>query len=124
MEVLLHGGSQLTDWRTAQIHQAIRAAFDLSPEAYTLTQLRYDLRKMKRPRSAAAGRPPVLLPANGKSKRVAAMFVLFHKRISGPLANSLFDHPPQKTSKPPAKIEAAYHRADDAIQKLIDLLAA
>jgi hypothetical protein len=45
MEVLLHGGSQLSGWRTAQIHDAIRAAFDLSAETYTLTQLRYDLRK-------------------------------------------------------------------------------
>jgi hypothetical protein len=43
MEVLLHGGSQLTGWRTAQIYQAVRAAFDLSAEACTLTQLRYDL---------------------------------------------------------------------------------
>ena len=28
------------------------------------------------------------------------------------------------TTKPPVKIEAAYHKADAAIQKLIDLLAA
>jgi len=47
MEVLLHGGSQLAGWRTASIHEAIRDAFRLSSEAYTLTQLRYDLRKMK-----------------------------------------------------------------------------
>lgn len=52
------------------------------------------------------------------------MFVLFHKRICGPLANSLFHHRPEKTAKPPAKIEAAYHRADDAIDRLIHLLAA
>jgi hypothetical protein len=52
---------------------------------------------------------------------VAAMFVLFHQRICGPLANSLFHHRPQRTAKPPAKIEAAYHRADDAIQKSICL---
>ncbi len=31
----------------AQIHEAVRAAFGLSAEAYTLTQLRYDLRKLK-----------------------------------------------------------------------------
>jgi hypothetical protein len=59
-----------------------------------------------------------------KGKRVAAMFVLFHKRICGPLANSLFHHRPEAVGKPPAKIEAAYHKADAAIQKLIDLLAA
>ena len=47
MEVLLHGGSQLAGWRTLQIWQALQSAFSLSPQDYTLTQLRYDLRKMK-----------------------------------------------------------------------------
>ena len=60
-------------------------------------------------------------PTKGK---VAAIFVLFHKRICGPLANSLFHHQPEKTTKGPAKIEAAYHKADEAIEKLIGLLAA
>ena len=31
---------------------------------------------------------------------------------------------PEKTSKPPAKIDTGYHKADVAIQRLIDLLAA
>jgi hypothetical protein len=55
---------------------------------------------------------------------VAALFVLFHKRICGPLANSLFHHRPASSSKPPAKIEIAYHRADAAIQNLIGQVAA
>jgi hypothetical protein len=52
------------------------------------------------------------------------MFVLFHKRVCGPLANTLFHHRPTKTPKPAAKIEAAYHKADVAIQQLIQLVAA
>ena len=59
-----------------------------------------------------------------KGKRVAAMFVLFHQRICGPLANSLFPHRPKVTSKPPAKIEAACRKPDAAIQKLVGLVAA
>ena len=50
MEALLHGGTQIHGWRTAQLHRAILAAFALTPTTYTLTtltQLRYDLRKMK-----------------------------------------------------------------------------
>jgi hypothetical protein len=47
MEVLLHSGTKLGGWRVAQIHQAILSAFGLKAENYTLTQLRYDLRKMK-----------------------------------------------------------------------------
>jgi hypothetical protein len=51
------------------------------------------------------------------------MFVLFHKRICGPLANSLF-HQPRHTSPPPAKIETAFQKADASIQNLIDQLVA
>jgi len=56
--------------------------------------------------------------------RVAAMFFLFHKRRCVPLANTLFHHRPEATSRPPHKTEAAYHKADAAIQKLVDLIAA
>jgi hypothetical protein len=124
MEVLLHGGSQLAGWRTAQIHEALRAAFGLSLEAYTLTQLRYDLRKMKGHGLRERDGKRYCYRLTEKGKRVAAMFVLFHQRICGPLANSLFHHRPAAVSKPPAKIEVAYHKADAAIQKLVDLIAA
>ena len=124
MEVLLHGGSQLVGWRTAQIHQSIQAAFGLTAEQYTLTQLRYDLRKMKGHGLLERDGRRYCYRLTDKGKRVAAMFVLFHQRICGPLANSLFHHRPEKTAKPPARIEAAYHRADAAIQKLVDLVAA
>ena len=124
MEVLLHGGSPLGGWRSAHIHAAVLNAFGLDAETYSLTQLRYDLRKMK-----AHG----LLQREGRSYRyrltekgtkVAVMFVLFHQRVCGPLANSLFHHRPETVSEPNPKIEAAYHKADVAIQNLIDLLAA
>ncbi len=55
---------------------------------------------------------------------MAARFVLFHKRVCGPLANSLFHPRPEPSAKPPVKIETAYPNADVAIQKLIDLVAA
>jgi hypothetical protein len=124
MEVLLHGGPQLHGWRTARIHEAILSAFGLSPQAYSLTQLRYDLRKMKAHGLLERPGRPYCYRLTEKGIRVAALFVLFHKRVCGPLANSLFHHRPQETSKPLNKIETAYYQADNAIQRLIDLLAA
>jgi len=56
--------------------------------------------------------------------RVGALFILFHTRVCGPLANSLFQPRPEDRSPQPAKIERAYHEADTAVQRLIDLLAA
>jgi hypothetical protein len=49
---------------------------------------------------------------------------LLHKRLCGPLANSRFHHRPSPQHQPASKLEAAYHRADTAIQQIVDLLAA
>jgi hypothetical protein len=107
-----------------QIYDAILAAFELSADAYTLTQLRYDLRKMKGHGLMERDGRRYCYRLTKKRMRVAAMFVLFHTRICGPLASSLFHHRPEASAKPPARIEAAYHKADDAIQKLVDRMAA
>ncbi len=46
MEVLLHAGTKVLGWRTADIHQAILASFHLHPRPLLPDpQLRYDLRK-------------------------------------------------------------------------------
>jgi hypothetical protein len=123
MEVLLHAGSKIAGWRTADIHRAILEAFDLHPSDYTLTQLRYDIRKLKchglieRDGKRYAYR---LTPKGNK----ALLFVLFHKRVCGPLAHSLFNKSLQPNPKPPTPIETAYRRADKSIERIIQLLAA
>lgn len=123
METLLHAGTQIQAWRTAEIHHAITAGFGLAPDAYTVTQLRYDLRKLKAHGLLERDGKQYRYRLTGKGIRVALMFVLFHKRVCGPLANSLFNRPPQHPDKPASKIEAAYHKADAAIQHVLDQLA-
>jgi hypothetical protein len=58
-----------------------------------------------------------------KGTKTALMFILFHKPVCGPLANSLFQHRPDEALKPASKIETAYYKADRAIQQVLDLLA-
>lgn len=125
MEVLLHGGTQLNGWRSADIHQAILTTFGLAAGTYTLTQLRYDLRKMKAHGLLERIGRSYRYRLSDKGTKAALMFILFHKRVCGPLANSLFHHCPDEALKPPAsKVETAYHKADQAIQHVLDLLAA
>jgi hypothetical protein len=124
LEVLLHGGPQLVGWRTSQIHTAILAAFGLTADRYSLTQLRYDLRKLKAHGLLERIGRSYAYRLTEKGIRTAAMFILFHKRVCGPLANSLFHHRPEDRTPQPATIEQAYHQADTAVQRLIDLLAA
>ena len=124
LEVLLHGGAQLAGWRTATIHSAVLAAFGLTADRYSLTQLRYDLRKLKAHGLLERIGQTDAYRLTDKGIRTGALFILFHKRVCGPLANSLFQHQPVDRSPKPAKIERAYHQADAAVQRLIDLLAA
>jgi hypothetical protein len=42
---------------------------------------------------------------------------------AAPLANSRFHHRPDPKHRPDSKLEAAYHRADKAIDHIVELLA-
>jgi len=124
LEVLLHGGSHLGGWTARQIHHAVLTSFHLSHSAYGLTQLRYDLRKLKGHGLLQRDGSRYAYRLTPKGVQVALLFLFFHKRLCGPLANSRFHHRPDPAHQPPSKLEAAYHRADNAIQHLVDLLAA
>jgi hypothetical protein len=124
MEVLLHSGTKIGGWRTAQIHEALLAAFALKAKNYTLTQLRYDLRKLKAHGLIERDGKRYAYRLTPKGNKTALLFVLFHKRVCGPLANSLFNPPRQTEPKPATKLEAAYCHADRSIQQILQLLAA
>ena len=124
MEVLLHRGTQLGGWRSRQIHQAILFTFQLTADRYTLTQLRYDLRKLKAHALLQREGQHYAYRLTDKGIRVALMFVLFHQRVCGPLANSLFNRTPTQLHIPSTHLQAAFNKADAAIQRVVDLLAA
>jgi len=127
MEVMLDGATTIHAWRTADLHQAILKAFSLRPAAYTITQLRYDLRKMKALGLIERDGKRYAYRLTDKGNKVALLFVLFHKRVCGPLANSLFERAAVTPATPalkPTPFETAYRRADQSIQRVIDLLAA
>jgi hypothetical protein len=124
MEVFLHGGTRLAGWSATQVHQAILSSFQLSANHYGLPQLRYDLRKMKAHDLLQRDGHHYTYRLTDKGVKVALLFLFFHKRLCGPLANSLFHHRPDGKAHPKVPLEAAYHKADDAIQQIILLLKA
>jgi len=124
MEVLLHGGTQVGGWTAKEIHQAVITTFGLSEKRYGLNQLRYDLRKLKGHGLLERDGSRYAYRLTAKGVEVALLFLFFHKRLCGPLANSRFHHQPDPQHRPNSKLEAAYHRADKAIQSVVELLAA
>jgi hypothetical protein len=125
MEVLLHGGTTVGGWTAKQIHDALLTAFKLSVARYGSNQLRYDLRKMKAHGLIERDGKRYAYRLTGKGTKVALTFVLFHQRLCGPLANSLFHHhQPNSEARPNSKLEAAYRKADASIRNVIQLLEA
>ena len=124
LEVLLHGGNTVGGWTAKQIHQAVLTTFELSAKTYGLNQLRYDLRKLKGHGMLERDGSRYAYQLTAKGVQIALLFLFFHKRLCGPLANSRFHHKPDPAHRPNSKLEAAYHKADYAIQEIVDLLAA
>ena len=124
LEVLLHGGTTVGGWTPKQLHQTVLEAFQLSANAYGVNQLRYDLRKLKGHGLLQRDGRRYAYRLTTKGVQVALLFLFFHKRLCGPVANSCFHHQPDPDHRPESKLEAAYHRADKAIQQIVDLLAA
>ncbi|MGH9629058.1 MAG: hypothetical protein ACRD7E_12105, partial [Bryobacteraceae bacterium] len=91
MEVFLHSGTKITGWRTAEVHEAILTSFGLKPAKYTLTQLRYDIHKMKAHGLVERHGRRYAYQLTDKGIKLALMFVLFHQRVCDPLANRLFE---------------------------------
>ena len=124
LEVLLHGGNTVGGWTAKQIHEAVLTTFQLSAKAYGLNQLRYDLRKLKGHGLLERDGRRYAYQLTAKGVQVALLFLFFHKRLCGPLANSRFHHRPDSTHRPDSKLEAAYHKADKAIENIVQLLQA
>jgi hypothetical protein len=124
LEVLLHNGSTVGGWTTKQIHEAVLTTFQIAPKTYGLNQLRYDLRKLKGHGLLERDGRRYAYRLSAKGVDVALLFLFFHKRLCGPLANSRFHHKPHPANRPNSKLETAYHKADKAIENIINLLQA
>jgi hypothetical protein len=124
LEVLLHGSNTVGGSTANEIHQAVLTSFQISAKAYGLNQLRYDLRKLKGHTLLERDGSRYAYRLTSKGVQVSLLFLFFHKRLCGPLANSRFHHKPDPAHQPNSKLEAAYHKADKAIQEIVNLLDA
>ena len=128
LEALLHPGTFVADWTTREVHAALRARHRLPPDDYRLSQLRYDLGKLR-----AHG----LVERLGTSRRyrltarglkLGVLLVKLRTRLLGPLV-SLATAPtaptaatPRQTRRQTSPIEAAFRQVDAALDHLCETL--
>ena len=115
MEVLQHSGTKIGGWRMAEIHEAILSAFGLKTKGYSITQLRYDLRKMKAHGLVERDGTRYAYRLTAKGNKAALLFVLSHKASAARLPTAYSTRPRSRKSRPATKIEAAYRKADHSI---------
>jgi hypothetical protein len=125
LELLLQGaGGHFRKWTTARLHEAVLDAYALKPKDYTLTQLRYDVRKLRLhgliervPKSYAYRFTP-------KGTKLSILLTQLRKRIYGPLGFGLFRTRPNPDFSPDSRFEKAYLKVEKAMDDAIALLAA
>jgi hypothetical protein len=125
LEVLLHGGTHVGGRTAKEIYQAVLAtchSLRLSERAYGLNQLRYEVRKLKGhglierdgSRYASLQRHPG-----------GAVVLFFHKRLVRTARSPTVLLPSPRSATPAREPpRSRLHRADQAIEHIVDLLAA
>jgi hypothetical protein len=118
LETLLHPGGFVRDWTTRELHTRVVARHHLASDEYRLSQLRYDLSKLR-----AKG----LVERIGKSRRycltpiglkLGVLLVKLRLRLLGPLVSLI--RQPNTTAAPrhSNSVDAAYREVDSALDHL------
>lgn len=121
LDTLLYTGNLLGDWTTRELHARSLARHRLTESDYTITQLRYDLWKLRAHglvERIGRSRRYRLLP---KGVRLAALLVKIRHRLLGPLLSAPTLATSQR-SQNPSEVEAALRHVDNALDALCEKL--
>ena len=121
LEGLLHPGTFVADWTSRDVLAQLLARHRLDADGYRLSQLRYDLGKLR-----AHG----LVERLGRTRRyrlterglkLGVLLVKLRTRLLGPLT-TLAATPTVPQANTSSAVEAAFHRVDAALDQLCDTL--
>lgn len=122
LDVLLLPGTFVADWTAREVHTRLLARHRLAEPDYRLTQLRYDLGKLR-----AHG----LVERVGKTRRyrltvrglkLGVLLVKLRTRLLGPLASLAAETAPRRPTRNPDSVEAAFRQVDRALDQLCEAL--
>jgi hypothetical protein len=118
LETLLHPGGFVHNWTTRELHTRVIARHPHTAEDYRVSQLRYDLSKLR-----AKG----LVERIGKTRRYAltplglklgVLLVKLRLRLLGPLTSLIHQPPATTPGRHLNSVDAAYHEVDAALDHL------
>jgi hypothetical protein len=118
LETLLHPGAFATDWTTRELHAHVLTRHRLADNDYRLSQLRYDLAKLR-----AKG----LVQRLGRTRRyrltaagakLGTLLVKLRLRLLGPLASLATQPSPHRPTLRQDSVDTAFHEVDTALDHL------
>jgi hypothetical protein len=118
LETLLHPAAFATEWTTRELHARVLARHQLADNDYRLSQLRYDLAKLRAKglvQRLGRTRRYRLTPSGAK---VGVLLVNLHTRLLGPLATLATNSSVQQPLVPRDSVDAAFHEVDSALDHL------
>jgi hypothetical protein len=125
LDVLLHDGSSLTEWTTAQLYTLVLKKYHLTPENYTISQLRYDLSKLRAHGLVEKIQGHRRYQLTSKGVKLGVLFVQFHTLFAGPLTSmALGNTPVSGEHTPDSKIEKQHRKIKQELDRLASLLKA
>lgn len=122
LDVLLHTTGLLADWTTRDLHSRLLARHRLTESTYSLSQLRYDLRKLRAHNLAQRVGNTRRYRLTIDGVRTGALLVKLRHRLLGPILAEPVT-PKAARSNNPSTVEAALRNIDRALDQLCDSLA-
>jgi hypothetical protein len=122
LEALLHPGSFVADWTTREVHTRVLARHRLTEADYRLSQLRYDLGKLRAHglvERLGTRRRYRLTP---RGLKLGVLLVKLRTRLLGPLTTLATDPAPRRPTRSTSQVEAAFRRVDAALDQLCTTL--
>jgi hypothetical protein len=122
LEALLHPGTFVTDWTSREVHERLLKRHRLTEQDYRLSQLRYDLGKLRAHGLVERLGTRRRYRLTSRGLKLGVLLVKLRTRLLGPLASLAADEQPRPSPRHPSDVEAAFRRLDAALDHLCDTL--
>jgi hypothetical protein len=125
METILQSSAKTNPFKSRDMYFQLLDSFDITENDYTISQFRYDLRKLTAHGIVERIANSHLYCFTDYGIKICLNFVIFRKNVYGPILNSQFNfHPDSKLVTHSPKVERIYHKIDEDFNRLYKLLAA
>jgi hypothetical protein len=122
LEALLHPGTFVADWTTREVHARLLARHRLTAADYRLSQLRYDLGKLRAHHLVERLGTSRRYYLTARGLKLGVLLVKLRTRLLGPLASLASDERPYRPTRTTSEVEAAFRQVDAALDHLCHTL--